>query len=373
MKIIYLLAGTYNSGGMERVLTLKANWLAAHGYEVLIVTTDQRGREPFFPLHPSIRTIELGINYDETNGKSFLSKAISYLRKQRKHRQRLEEVLKKERADITVCMFNNDVNFVYKLKDGSSKVLEIHFSKNKKLQYNRRGLWRLADQWRTWQEERIVRRYDKFVVLTHEDKNLWGNIPNIQVIPNPLPFETNEQADLKEKRVIAVGRLDHQKGFDRLIDIWYSMGDTANGWQLDIIGEGSLRNELQVKINSLRLEHQIRLCGSTSDMQQEYLQSSIVVMTSRYEGFPMVLLEAQAFGIPVVSYACQCGPHDIISDGYNGFLTEEGDNDRFAARLQQLMLDEKLRKQMGQCAKETSKAYAIDNIMPQWEELFRGI
>ena len=172
MKIVYLIAGTFNSGGMERVLTNKVNWLCKHGYEVGVVTTDQRGREPYFKMSPSVRTVDLGINYDENNGR-LLKKLTSYPVKQWRHRRRLKKLLQEWKADIVVCMFNNDVSFVWKIKDGSHKVLEVHFSKVKKLQYGRKGLWAWADRWRTRREERIVRRYERFVVLTQEDKELW--------------------------------------------------------------------------------------------------------------------------------------------------------------------------------------------------------
>ena len=366
---------------MERVLTNKANWLAAHGYKVVIVTTDQRGRAPYFTLDSSIKTYDLGINYDENNGRSFLHKALHFPVKQWRHRRRLATLLKQLKADIVVCMFNNDVSFVYKIKDGSRKILEAHFSKNKKLQYGRKGLWALADRWRTWREERIVRKYNRFVVLTHEDKALWGDLPNICVIPNARTFETSLQADLTQHRVLAVGRLDYQKGFDRLIEIWTrvkrspSPAPPVGGrdyWQLDIVGCGPLRDELQKQINSHGLQDSVHILAPRTDILSEYLRSSIFAMTSRYEGLPMVLIEAQTVGLPIVAFACPCGPRDIITNDVNGFLIPDDDEKLFAERLTTLMSNEILRQRMGKAAVINSKAYSEERIMQQWQEIFKS-
>jgi hypothetical protein len=198
MKIVYCIAGTYNSGGMERVLTDKANWLCDHGYDIAIVTTDQKGRQPFFALNDNIPCFDLKINYADNNGSSFINKLLHYPIKQCKHKRSLSKLLEKLKADIVVCMFNNDASFIYKIKDGSRKVLEIHFSKFKKLQYGRKGLWRWADKWRTKRDEKIVRHFDKFVVLTKEDASYWGSLPNITVIPNARTFETDEVCILNQ-------------------------------------------------------------------------------------------------------------------------------------------------------------------------------
>jgi glycosyltransferase involved in cell wall biosynthesis len=375
MHLIYLIAGTFNAGGMERVMTGKANWLVRHGYEVSVITTDQRDRKPYFPLDDRIRTYDLGINYDADNGR-LLSKIIHYPIRQWKHKHRLSALLMKLQPDVVICMFNNDVSFAYKIHDGSHKVLEVHFSKNKKLQYGRRGLWALIDKWRTWQEERIVQKYDSFVVLTKEDKKLWGNLPNIQVIPNALTFKPTQRAALTHNRVLAVGRLDWQKGFDRLIDIWERVqgckGARVQEWHLDIVGSGPLHDELQKQIDRQGLHESVRLLPPTSDIQSLYLSSSIFVLSSRYEGLPMVLLEAQAFGLPIVSFACQCGPRDIIHDGDDGFLIEDRNEELFAQRLCELMQDFTLRQRMGASAVTASNAFTGDQIMASWDKLFNS-
>lgn len=373
MKILYCIACTCHSGGMERVLANKANYLARHGYEIVVVTTDQRGKQPFFPLEPSIRCIDLGINYDENNGKSFLNKLLHYPVKQALHRKRLKAVLMKERPNVTVSMFNNDAGFIPGIKDGSAKLLEIHFSKFKRLQYGRKGVWKLADWWRSKQDEKTVRKFDRFVVLTEEDKAYWGNLPNFMVIPNAISGIPAGTALLENKRVIAVGRYTFQKGFERLVDAWHLLASRFPDWKLDIIGDGEERPLLEQRIRSYGLERQVTLTRPTQEIGKVYMEASILASSSRYEGLPMVLLEAQAFGLPIVAFQCKCGPKDIVSDGINGYLVPEGDTAGMAQRLETLMKDVTLRKRMGLKAKESASRFNEEAIMEKWMNTFQTL
>lgn len=373
MKIIYCIACTCHSGGMERVLANKANYLARHGYEIVVVTTDQRGAQPFFLLEPGIRCIDLGINYDENNGKSFLNKLLHYPLKQCRHKKRLKAVLMTERPDVTVSMFNNDADFIPSIKDGSAKVLEIHFSKFKRLQYGRKGLWKLADWWRSKQDEKTVRKFDRFVVLTEEDKAYWGDLPNIMVIPNAISGIPAGTALLANKKVIAVGRYTYQKGFERLVDAWHLLASRFPDWNLVIIGDGEERPLLEQRIRSYGLERQVTLTRPTQEIGKVYQEASILASSSRYEGLPMVLLEAQAFGLPIVAFQCKCGPKDIVSDGMNGYLVPEGDTAGMAQRLEILMKDEALRKRMGLKAKESALRFNEEVIMKKWMYTFQTL
>ncbi|MBO7267684.1 MAG: glycosyltransferase family 4 protein [Bacteroidaceae bacterium] len=370
MKILYCIAGTRHSGGMERVLANKANWLVRHGYEVAIATTDQEGEKPFFPLDERIECYDLGIGYEKNNGKSFINKLLHYPIKQYRHRKRLAALLQQVKPDITISMFCNDVSFLPHLKDGSKKILEIHFSKFKRLQYGRKGMWRIADIYRNRQEEKLVQRFDRFVVLTEEDKGYWGDLHNIEVIPNARTFNPTTIATLNTKRVVAIGRYTHQKGFERLIEAWNKICRQHPDWKLEIVGEGEERQTLQTLINSYGIAHSITLCPLTNDMDTVYRGASIIAMSSRYEGLPMILLEAQAYGLPIVSFNCQCGPADIITDGMDGYLIPEGDCNTLASKLETLVKDTPLRQQMGKVARKNSERYAEEVIMAKWTTLF---
>ena len=373
MKILYCIAGTYNSGGMERVLSNKANYLAAHGHEVTIVTTDQRGQSPFFELDRRIRCIDIGVNYETNNGKSFFNKVVHYPFKQFKHKRRLAKVLNEVRPDIAISMFCNDASLLPRIKDGSKKVLEIHFSRFKRLQYDRKGLWRVADKWRNRNELKVASRFDRFVVLTHEDSRYWGNLPNMSVIPNARTFTCDTPAPLDRRRVIAVGRYTYQKGFDMLLDAWAKVCSQISGWELHIIGDGELRDALASQIKALSLQGSVVLCPATKNIKAAYQESSIIVMSSRYEGFGMVLLEAATAGVPAVSFDCKCGPSEIIKDGMTGFLVKDGDTSELARKILMLMRDEALRKEMGRKAFARSSQFSTDTVMKQWLSLFEGL
>jgi glycosyltransferase involved in cell wall biosynthesis len=358
---------------MERVLANKANFLVKRGCEVIIITTDQKGRAPFFALSPKIQCYDLGVNYDENNGKGFINKVWHYPFKQWKHKKSLTKLLDHLRTDIVVSMFGNDVPFIWKIKDGSKKVLEIHFSRFKRLQYGRKGIWKWADAFRNRADGRIVKKFDKFVVLTHEDQAYWGDLPNMIVIENAKNEWGDHKALLESKNVIAVGRYNYQKGFDRLIEAWRLVHIRFPDWKLQIVGDGELRSELEMLVGKYNLEGAVVLKKNTSDILSEYLDASLLVLSSRYEGLPMVLLEAMSVGLPMVAFTCKCGPRDLITDGENGFLVPEGDVPELAAQIMQLMEDSALRKEMGEVARIGSERFSEPVIMEKWMQLFDNL
>lgn len=192
MKIIYCIAATYNSGGMERVLANKVNWLTRHaGVECIVVTSDQCGRKPFFEFDKRVRHIDLGINYEANNGRGFLNKLIGYPLRQWRHRRRLSALLRREKADITVSMFCNEAALLPDIKDGSRKLLEVHFSRFKRLQYGRTGVWAIADRLRSRGDLRTARRYDRFVTLT---RGTWATGPMFpESRQSPMPCRSRHR------------------------------------------------------------------------------------------------------------------------------------------------------------------------------------
>lgn len=373
MKVVYSIAATYNSGGMERVLANKANWLVRNGYEISILTTDQKDRSSFFEFDPRVQFYDLGINYEENNGKSFLNKLIHYPFKQWKHKKALKKLLPELKAEVVVSMFCNDASILPKIKDGSRKVLEIHFSRFKRQQYGRKGIWKIADEIRSINDLKVVSRFDRFVVLTEEDRGYWGDLDNIQVIPNARTFVLDRPAELKEKRVIAVGRYCYQKALDRLIDAWNIICQSVDDWKLHLVGDGEDRASLQTQIDRLGLSDKIILGRAETDMKSVYANSSILALSSRYEGLAMVLLEAQAAGLPIVSFECKCGPKDVITDGGDGYLVEDGNVGLLAEKLLELINNEELRRKMGAEAYKNSERFSEERVMAQWVELFNEV
>ena len=346
---------------MERVLAIKANWLASHGYTIIVATTDQRGLPHAFQMDPSIEFHDLGINYDENNGGHLISKLLAFPLKQYRHRKRLKKLLYQIKPDVTVSMFCNEVSILPGIKDGSKKVLEVHFSRFKRLQYGRHGLWSVVDVWRNKHDEVLAKRFDRFVVLTKEDKGYWGNLDNIRVIPNPRTFVFDRSSSLDSNTVLAVGRYSYQKGYDLLLKAW-GMIDT-DGWTLRIAGSGDPIEGCPSNV----------ILGPSNNIAEEYQNAAFLVLSSRYEGLPMVLLEAQAAGLPAVSFACKCGPKDVITDGVDGILVPEGDVEGLAFGMKKLMEDIHLRKKMGSAAFDNSGRFDKEKIMALWESLFREL
>ena len=368
MKIVYTIAGLYRPAGMERVLTEKASALAAAGHEVTIVTTEQRGRPLAFPLPDAVKTIDLAIGYENDNGK-LLSKLLRHPWRQLRHRRLLGKLLWSVRPDVTISLFCNDERFLPMLRDGSKKVLEVHFSAFKRLQYGRSGLWGFIDKVRAKADLRAVRRFDRFVVLTEEDRGYWGSPKNSVVIPNPVPFKVSEPAALSAKRVSAAGRLCYQKGFDMLLEAWRIVSPQAPDWTLSIFGDGEDREALQKQAEGLPVKFE----GNVSDPDKIYRESSILALTSRYEGLPMVLLEAQAYGIPAVSFDCKCGPSDVITSGKNGIIVKEGDVEAFAEALLKLIREPDTRTEMGKSAFADAGRWSREKIMKQWTDLLENL
>jgi glycosyltransferase involved in cell wall biosynthesis len=276
-------------------------------------------------------------------------------------------------ADIVISTFGNEIFFLHQIKDGSKKVLEIHFSRFKRLQYGRKGIWRFADELRSRNDLRVVSKFDRFVVLTNEDKGYWGDLDNMLVIPNARSFELEHPAELKEKTVIAVGRYCYQKSLDKLIDAWSIVCKEVDDWKLHLVGDGEDREQLMKQIEELGLTEKVVLGRAEIDMKSVYSNASILALSSRYEGLPMVLLEAQAAGLPVVSFECKCGPKDVLTDGVDGVLVKEGDVEGLAMGLLRLIKDSQLRKQMGAAAYKNSERFSEEKVMRQWVELFNDV
>lgn len=364
---------------MERVLASKASWLAKHGWEVVIVTTEQQGRPKAFEVPETVKFIDLGVGYEDNNGKSLASKVSGFLFKKMHHRRALKAVFAAEKPDVAVSMFCGDEHFLPRLAgEKCTTVLECHFTRAKRLLYGREGLWGVADRVRSVREPRAALKYDYFVVLTGEDCEYWlADCPalkrNIRVIPNARTFAPEDVPQMSRERrtVLSVGRYCHQKNPEAMLEIWGLIPEIERrGWTLRMSGDGELRPALEEKAAKLGFSSDEVVFGPAADIKAEYAAASIFVLTSRYEGLPMVLLEAQAAGLPIVSYECKCGPRDIVNDDFDGFLIPEGDMVAFAAKLRRLMRDSALRAKMGSRAAQFSGRFQEDRIMDMWMNIF---
>ena len=195
----------------------------------------------------------------------------------------------------------------------------------------------------------------------------------VECMPNGVADTAGLRAALDNKVVIAAGRVTPQKGFDRLLPAWAKVVEDHPDWELRIFGEGVSAPKLRKQIEELGIGASARLMGFTPRLNEELAQSSLYVMSSRREGFPMVLLEAMGIGLPVVSFDCPTGPRDIVREGVDGHVVPDGDKDALAAAMSELMADEARRKAYGAAALEGAARYDIATIAARWEALFEEL
>lgn len=379
MKLLYFIPSLFGPGGMERVLTQKVNYLSNNlGYEISIVTTEQMDNACFYPISEKIDLLHLNIDFNKHYNKGIINKTYSHFKKLKLYRKLVEEIINENKPDLCISLCGKEIEFLSKIKTKVPKVAEIHFSMNYRKQFitsRKKGfIWALLGDIRTLQLKKATKNLDKLVVLTSQDKDQWKKTHrNIIQIPNPNPFDPRSSSKVQNKTVITVGRLDAQKGYDLLIDSWVFVAQKNPDWALNIFGKGEWEDLLLSKIKINKLENRVYLKGLSSQIEKEYESSSIFVMSSRYEGFGMVILEAMSFGLPVVSFNCQWGPSDLIQDGKNGFLVPPLDIKTLADKINYLIEHAIERKEMSINAIESSKKYQISEIMKQWDSLFNSL
>lgn len=377
IHVAYCIPSLDHSGGMERVLTTKANYLAEKlGYYVSIILTDDKGSKPYFPLSEKIDVIQLDVNIDSLWQYPVWKRLYLYHKRMKEYKKKLGQCLKRLRPDITISLLRREINFLNGINDGSAKVGEIHFGRYKYRETNFAFMPNFVNQWITnrWmaQLDKSVERLERFVVLTYEDATYWKGMKNLTVIPNPITIIQGQHTNGQSKQVIAVGRYTNQKGFDLLISAWKTVNKKHPDWMLNIYGGGN-RDAYQKQIDELGLTNVIKCSGPVSNIAEKYQESSIFVLSSRFEGLPLVLMEAMSVGLPPVAFTCPCGPRDIIHDGEDGILCENGNIEKLAEGICKLIENEQLRQEMGQEAAQNIQRYTIDNIMKQWDELFQEI
>jgi glycosyltransferase involved in cell wall biosynthesis len=376
MRILYCIPSLHNSGGMERVLSLKVNYLIKKEvYEITIITTDQKNKPLYYHLDKKVKLVDFDLNYDDHFNQPLIKKYFTHKKKQKKYFKLLESYLQNNPVDICISLCGKEIDFLYKLRDGSKKMAELHFSKNFRTQFldstHKGKIWYFLGKIRTKKLEIVTKRLSQLIVLTKEDKKEWDKThSNVIQIYNPQTATAKEKAKLDSKSAIAVGRLDSQKGFDYLIDIWAIVTKKHPDWILNIWGGGIWEDMLNSKIKENKLENKVFLRGVTNDIQNEYLNNSLYLMTSRFEGFPMVLIEASSVGLPLISFNCKHGPSEIIIDGYNGYLVDELDYEGMVERISYLIENESARRAFGQNAYKNSQEFSIDTIMYEWIKLF---
>ena len=376
-KIVYCTPALYSAGGVERVVSVKASYFAeVYGYDVTIIVTEGQGRECFFPLSDKVRVINLQLGFEDLWRASFLKKVLLYFKKQRRYKQLLTIELMRLRPDITISVLRREINFINSIPDGSKKIGELHVNRSNYRNFIGNDSNIIKRQFaRLWMNNLIghLKQLDRMVVLTESAKKDWSELSNVTLIPDPLPFMVDEVSSLIFKRVICIGRYDFDKGNDLLLNAWARVEKQVPEWILDIYGNGNTEAYQQLMVQQGIDSSRCHLHGPITEVKKEYLQSSLFVLPSRYEGFGLVLIEAMACGLPVVSFDCENGPRNIIRDGQNGFLVQPFDVNTLAERLLTLIRDEELRQKMGAEERQSSRQYQIEDIALRWKSLFEEV
>jgi glycosyltransferase involved in cell wall biosynthesis len=360
VKLLYITNGINGSGGLERVLSIKASLLAEdYGYEVHIVSLNEPITNPFYLFSPKIHFHNVTVS---GNPIKYLTQYIRGMR----------AIVKKVKPDvISVCDDGLKGFFLpFFLNKPCPMIYERHVSKLISLK-NFTGLKKKRTEFHFFLMNQLAKKFDRFVLLTEGNKKEW-RLNNVAVIANPLPFFPEEKALLQNKRVIAVGRQSYQKGYDLLLKAWQTIESKHPEWQLDIYGKIDASLKLPEQCENLSISN-VHFHNPVKNIQEKYMDSSIYVMSSRFEGFGMVLIEAMACGVTCVSFDCQHGPRDIIRHKQDGFIVPNGDVVALSNAIANLIEDETLRKNMGAKAKENVKRFLPETIVKEWDKLFKSL
>ena len=365
MQILSISQKKAGAGGMQSVRFVTAGYLAEKlGYNVTILTTNSvQGEELLYPVSKSITVA--GIKPVNDNLVSYF---FSY-------KKLLNEYVNEIKPDFIIMCDNGLKGFLlpFILSTKRHLVYERHGSKYiKDVQPDRGILSRIKDTF-TYRFMNFCGSYfDRFVTLTQTGAKEWA-FANVAVIHNPLWFNTDTLSTVKNKRALVVARHTYEKGFDRLFKVWKEVALQHSDWVLDIYGDNNPEYDVEKLAADYGLTHHVQFHKPVKNITDVYKESSVYLMTSRYEGFGMVLIEAMACGVPCVAFDCPSGPGEIIVDGKNGFLVPDDSIEEFMERVCDLIQDESLRSAMGANAKESSASFSIDVIMQQWDALFRSL
>ena len=371
MKLMYVEDSLAILGGVERVLVDKLNWLVEYGdYEVCLLTVNQGDHPLVFQLHPNVQYHDLMIRFHQKYRYSGWKRYRQEARLHLLFQQRLAEKIQEFSPHIIICTRLDYVYDVIKVREGIPFIFESH---NSCLFYKfeKDGLMRrLQIQYYYWK----IRQVQMIVTLTKNDAKEWKKqTSHVQVIPNVVHLnETGSYSECHSKSAIFVGRYSYQKDIRTLLQIWELVHQHHSDWQLHIYGDyGEQQEDLLPEIN--RLNVNIVTHQPTSAIFNEYLKCSMLLMTSRYEPFGLVLPEAMSCGLPVVAFDCPYGPADIITDGVDGFLIKNRNVNDYVEKVCLLIENENLRRKMGNEGIKSSQRYEASRVMPQWNNLFREL
>lgn len=360
MTLLYVTDAFAVYGGMERVLTDKMNHLAAHsGYDIVLLTVNQGCHAVPFPLHPQVKHMDLGVRLHQQYAYHGIRRFIKHLELMRLLKHRMRAALQQVNPDVLIGVKLDFVGVLNQVRENIPLIVESHTLCQAERLEHAGWLRRLH----VWSFLRQVRQADEVVALTEGDARDWSKYHSqVRVIPNVVHLNNTETyRPCYAKSIMFVGRFTEQKDIDSLLKIWSLVHARHPDWTLEVYGDGDISAP------------GVQVHKPVSQMMACYMESSILVLTSRYEPFGLVLPEAMSCGLPVVAFDCPYGPGEIITDGVDGFLVKNRDVKAFADRVCQLIEHPELRTRMGQAGIRSSQRYRADVIMPRWKALFERV
>lgn len=358
MKLLYITNGTNGAGGLERVLSIKASYLADHyKYDVTILVLNDMHKNGFYTFSPKVQFKSIHVS----------GNPLAYIQSYKKGIQQMVNEIQPD--VISVCDDGLKAFFLPSIIKSKAKwIYERHVSKLIELKENDSVLKKIKTKSKWWLMEKLAHSYSSFVVLTDGNKKEWKSLKNLEVVANPLSFYSDISSTCKNKTVICVGKISYQKGQDILVKAWQLVNQQFPDWQLHLYGKENLE-----VLDTNNLSGNVHFFLPEKNIEQKYLESSIYVMSSRFEGFGMVLTEAMACGVPCVSFDCNYGPSDIIQHGIDGLIVENKNLNQLAEAIIELIEDQIKRTEMGSKAKQNVSRYNIENIAKQWDHLFKSL
>ena len=366
MKILYIFRSLVVWGGIERILVDKMNFMAErYDMDIYLLTSDQGSHPITYQLSDGVYHEDLGIRFYQQYRFHGLRRLMIAWKLNRQYRHLLGERLRKIQPDLIICTTADKIGIIGKLKGNVPLVVESHSI-----------CVRTLDHGRSWLQRKLYRHHflnslskaDYIVALTEGDAKEWRKYhPQVTVIPNFIHPHEEYISDCSAKKVIFVGRFDYQKRVQDAIRIWQKVREHHSDWVLEIYGDGEMRQEvcsLALSVGAVTI-HQ-----PTSQIFHAYQECSILISTSLFEPFGLVILEAMSCGLPVVAFDCPYGPNDLIMNEKDGYLVEDRDFDEFADSICKLIENSGLRKDMGSTAFVSSQWYLAEQIMPLWFQLF---
>ncbi|SIO49068.1 glycosyltransferase family 4 protein [Chitinophaga niabensis] len=359
MKIAFLTTDITKSAGTERVVVNLSNFFVEAGYHVQIHSLSSRESSSFYPLNERIEIFHHGMEDYATEASRF-----KIIRKKIFNTARIPSILSSIKADVLIGTGKHiNIYMAFFMGKKTTRIGCEHFPHNAPMSSLTHKLRKVA-----------YKKLEHLVVLTEDDRSYYSSfIKNVHCIPNSLSFYPDLHASLDNKVVLSVGRHTAQKGFDMLIESWALVIKDHPDWQLKIIGDGPLLSEHQALAAQKGLANTISFQEPTRQIIDEYTKAGLYTMSSRFEAFPMVLLEAMACGLPCISFDCDTGPRDIISNNEDGFIIPPGNITLLAEGIKKMISDVPLRKKMGDLARKNIKRYDINIVGEKWISLFNEI